>query len=84
MDVRRSDADEPGTPSGGEGESNPHEGDSATSVPSTERGGANAETGAIDPPTAAPGRPEPPSAKEVEMGGEAACQLHRWWDEEED
>lgn len=34
-------------------------------------------TGSADPmPTAKP------SSDEAEMGGEAPCQLHRWWDAE--
>lgn len=29
-------------------------------------------------------RPVVPTAKDAEMGGEAPCQLHQWWDHEDD
>ena len=39
------------------------------------------------PPAREPGAPpvrvDPPPAQEVEMGGEAPCQLHQFWDVEE-
>lgn len=31
-----------------------------------------------------PNHPAPPAPEDSEMGGEAACQLHRWWDGNED
>lgn len=38
---------------------------------------------AADPPRSDPPPAEPPAAEDAEMGGEAPCQLHRWWDEDE-
>jgi hypothetical protein len=49
--------------------------------------GARGEDGAHAPPDPAPKpspvRVEPPLAGEEEMGGEAPCQLHRFWDVDE-
>ena len=42
---------------------------------------------AADPPPTDPppgDHPERPAAEEAGMGGEAPCQLHRWWDEDEE
>lgn len=81
MDARTSDADGAAIPSGAADASKPGEaGSSAQSVESAEAGAERAPVWQ----SRAPVQPEPTHAHEVEMGGEAACQLHRWWDEEED
>lgn len=49
--------------------------------------GGDSPPPAPDPASAEPGKPPPPlpppAGEDVEMGGEAPCQLHRFWDPEE-
>ncbi|HEU4561318.1 MAG TPA: hypothetical protein VFS20_25925 [Longimicrobium sp.] len=44
------------------------------------------ETAAGEPHTGSSSQPNdpPPTPEDSEMGGEAACQLHRWWDGDEE
>ena len=45
--------------------------------------GAEAEPSSPGEPKPTPVRVEKPPAEQDEMGGEAPCQLHRFWDVEE-
>ena len=44
---------------------------------------ASAEQERNDPQPRPTGHPDAPAAEAAEMGGEAPCQLHRWWDDGE-
>ncbi|HET7230727.1 MAG TPA: hypothetical protein VFJ16_12035 [Longimicrobium sp.] len=59
----------------------PRESDSPGEPDRTEPASADAPRG--DVPAQPPVRPEPPRVTDDEMGGEAPCQLHQFWDVEE-
>jgi hypothetical protein len=53
--------------------------DAMEAVEAVRRERAAADPAAAEPPPPLP----PPAGEDVEMGGEAPCQLHRFWDPEE-